>query len=155
MPTDPAVMDVLDKVAVRRSAASAFPTAVPFDVTRSPSATSHFGNASFARVTPIASLAAAAPPSPSKSMSTLIFVYQSVCIQFELDLGSRWSFEFAVRQLPSRWAGGSSAGENGHNGRDERRRYAQRPLKSICTSHVSLPCFIQSRGMPCTEYQLE
>lgn len=70
MPTDPAVMDVLDKVAVRRSAASAFPTAVPFDVTRSPSSTSHFGNASFARVLPTASLAAAAPLSPSKSMSS-------------------------------------------------------------------------------------
>lgn len=69
MPTDPAVMDVLDKVAVRRSAASAFPTTVPFDVTRSPSATSNFGTASFARVMPTASLTTATPPSPSKGMS--------------------------------------------------------------------------------------
>lgn len=42
MPTDPAVLDILDKVTVRRSAASAFATAATFDVARSASTANMF-----------------------------------------------------------------------------------------------------------------
>jgi len=62
IPTDPAVVDVLDKLTARRSSASA--TAVAFDVARSASAATLFGAASGASLNRAAS--AAPPLTPTK-----------------------------------------------------------------------------------------